>query len=68
MRLARCTLRTPVAPGLDVKYVDSRSLEDLRAHYPELRDHHLISPDIIDEAETLATIADGSQSWPLDAK
>jgi hypothetical protein len=48
-----------------VKYVDSRTLEELRAHYPELAALNLIAPDIVDEAETLRLVADESQDFVI---
>lgn len=55
----------PAGAHARVKYVDSRSLVELRAHYPELEEADLVSPDIIDEAETLGTIADESQDFVI---
>jgi predicted SAM-dependent methyltransferase len=46
-----------------VKYVDRMSVEDLYKHYPELKPHPLVPVDIIDNAEKLLTIADGSQDF-----
>jgi SAM-dependent methyltransferase len=50
----------PLPAGARVRYVDRMSVGDLRAHYPELADEELCEPDIIDDGERLATIADGS--------
>jgi SAM-dependent methyltransferase len=54
-----------VPPGSKVRYVDSWTLEELRRKYPELASAPLVVPDIIDKAETLATIADSSQDFVL---
>ena len=50
----------PLPAGARVRYVDRMSVGDLRLHYPELADERLCEPDIIDDGERLATIADGS--------
>ena len=55
----------PVSASAQVRYVDSRSLEELRAHYSELAAASLVAPDIIDEAETLSSVADGSQDFVI---
>jgi len=54
-----------VPPGTTVRYVDSTTVEELRKKYPELASVPLVSPDIIDRAETLGTIADASQDFVL---
>jgi glycosyltransferase involved in cell wall biosynthesis len=46
-----------------VRYVDRLSAVDLREHYPELRDHVLVEPDIIDDGERLSSLADASQDF-----
>ena len=43
-----------------VRYVDRLDLEGLRAHYPELSGQALAPVDIVDDGETLASIADHS--------
>jgi len=40
----------------EVLYVDSLTLEELRNHYPELNDLPLVTPDIVVDGTTLATI------------
>ncbi len=42
------------------RYVDRMGIADLRTHYPELDEYDLVTPDIVDDGETLATLADGS--------
>lgn len=56
-------LATPVY--CTVKYVDRMPLAELRAHYPELREQPLQEPDIIDDGETLSTVATGSQDFVI---
>jgi SAM-dependent methyltransferase len=46
--------------GVRVRYVDRYDLAGLRAHYPELADLSLVSVDIVDDGETLATIGSAS--------
>lgn len=55
-------LQQPFAlpPGAHARYVDSKTIEQLRAAYPELANVELVSPDIVDRVETLASIGDGS--------
>ena len=46
--------------GVRVRYVDRHSVDQLRLHYPELRDQELVPVDVIDDGETLATVPDAS--------
>lgn len=46
-----------------VDYVDRMSTEELFEQYPELREHNLVEPTIIDNAETLKTIKDGEYDF-----
>ena len=46
-----------------VKYVDRMPAAELRRHYQELAAERLVDVDIIDNGETLATIADGTQDF-----
>ena len=56
--------RTLAVPSTaTVRYVDRFGLQDLLSHYPELNGLPLQAPDIIDDGETLSTIADGSQDF-----
>jgi len=48
-----------------VRYVDRMPLDELRAHYPELRDLQLQTPDLIDDGETLTKVATGSQDFVI---
>jgi SAM-dependent methyltransferase len=43
--------------GVSVRYVDRWTLEELRRQYPELADVELVRPDILDDGETLTTVA-----------
>jgi predicted SAM-dependent methyltransferase len=53
----------PVSPLAKVKYVDRMSAAGLRAQYPELSELPLVDPEIIDNGETLSTVAAGSQDF-----
>ena len=55
----------PVARGVHVRYVDRMSVPDLRRQYPELEHLHLVHPDIIDDAERLGTVQDGSTDFVI---
>jgi predicted SAM-dependent methyltransferase len=50
---------------VSVKYVDRRSVPELRKQYPELESHALTQVDIIDNGETLNTIADETQDFVI---
>jgi SAM-dependent methyltransferase len=50
--------KLPVPPHCEVRYVDRLSVNDLRAHYPELRGVPLQPPDVIDDGERLAQFSD----------
>ncbi len=56
-------LRVP--RGASVRYVDRCGIVELRRHYPELDDVDLVSPDVIDDGETLATVADASVDFVI---
>ncbi len=49
--------------GATVSYVDKWSVEDLRSQYPDLAGERIVSPDIVDDATTLATVSDNSQDF-----
>jgi GT2 family glycosyltransferase/glycosyltransferase involved in cell wall biosynthesis/SAM-dependent methyltransferase len=51
-------LRVP--PAARVRYVDVLTRDDARKHFPELNGENLVSPDIIDNGQTLGTIGDTS--------
>ena len=54
-----------VPPRSVVKYVDRMSIPDLRRHYAEFKDLPLVPVDIIDDGETLASIAGNSQDFVI---
>lgn len=47
------------------RYVDRMSVADLRAHYPELDEYDLVSPDFIDDGESLASVPSGSMDFVI---
>lgn len=56
-------LEIPV--GVTVHYLDRMPVEQLRKQYPELSEYNLVEPDIIDNGETLASIADASLDFVI---
>lgn len=48
-----------------VRYVDRLTVEELRTHYVELAELPLVDVDIIDDGETLATIAAGELDFVI---
>jgi len=50
-------------PGVQVRYVDIASTEDLRRMYPRKAQRHLVPVDIVDDGERLATVDDGTQDF-----
>jgi len=50
-------------PGASVRYVDRKSLEDLRAEYPEWDTWDIVAPDIVTDGETLAAVPDASADF-----
>jgi SAM-dependent methyltransferase len=60
-------LHQPLAvhPGIEVKYVDRMSVDDLRRQYGELNGLPLVSPDIIDDGETLSQVGAASQDFVI---
>lgn len=53
--------------GMIVLYVDRMPVEELRKQYPELSAQPLVKPDIIDDAETLDKVEDGSVNFVIAA-
>lgn len=49
--------------GARARYVDRMGVEDLRAHYPELDEYDLVTPDFIDDGEALASVPTGSMDF-----
>jgi len=62
-------LHTPLAlpPGVTVDYVDRCTVEELRKQYPELDHLPLVEPTMIDDAETLRTVAGGVYDFVVAA-
>lgn len=60
-------LQRPLAVpnGCAVRYVDRMSVQDLRAHYPELAGCPITEPDLIDDGEQLDTVADASLDFVI---
>jgi SAM-dependent methyltransferase len=56
-------LRAP--SRVDVRYVDRFTVPELREHYPELDGYDLVTPGVIDDGETLATVADASVDFVI---
>jgi SAM-dependent methyltransferase len=56
-------LRVPAHAS--VRYVDRYEVPALRAHYPELADFDLVSPDIVTDGETLAGVPDASVDFVI---
>jgi predicted SAM-dependent methyltransferase len=59
----------PVPSGVKVRYVDIAPAEELEGHAREFKGHahglDIVTPDIVDDAQTLATIADSSQDFVI---
>jgi SAM-dependent methyltransferase len=53
----------PVSAAATVTYVDRMSKSDLLQHYPDLGDKNLVDVAVIDDGETLRTVADASQDF-----
>ncbi len=54
---------TPLRPDVRSRFVDRFQVDDLRREYPELAELDLVDIDIVDDGETLGTIADESQDF-----
>jgi len=54
-----------VPEGVKVHYVDRKSVSDLRQQYPELAAVNLVEADIVDNGETLSSIADNSWDFVI---
>jgi SAM-dependent methyltransferase len=55
----------PVPAGVRVRYVDRYTTAQLREEYPELADEPFAAVDIVDDGETLSTVADASQDFVI---
>jgi SAM-dependent methyltransferase len=51
--------------GARARYVDRMSVADLRAHYPELDEYELVTPDFIDDGEALTSVPSGSMDFVI---
>jgi SAM-dependent methyltransferase len=60
-------LQRPLAvpDGCAVRYVDRMTVQDLRAHYPELAGSPITEPDLIDDGERLNTLAIASLDFVI---
>jgi SAM-dependent methyltransferase len=56
-------LRVPAHAS--VRYVDRMRVPELREHYPELAEFDLVSPDIVDDGETLASVSEMSVDFVI---
>jgi SAM-dependent methyltransferase len=54
-----------VPDNVKVRYVDRFAEEDLRKHYPELRNVGFVPIDIVDDGELLETIDDATQDFVI---
>ena len=54
-----------VPPNATVRYVDRMSVAELRKQYRELAEYELVEVDIIDNGETLLSIADSSVDFVI---
>lgn len=52
---------------MQVEYIDRMTVDELREHYPELRDLPLVSPDLIGNAETMQGVADAEYDFLISA-
>jgi SAM-dependent methyltransferase len=55
----------PLPPNVRASYVDRLTVEELRVHYPELKNLPLVPLDIIDDGEKLNSVPDGSQDFVI---
>jgi SAM-dependent methyltransferase len=55
----------PLPDAACVSYVDRLSTAELREEYPELADRPIVDVDVVDDGETLATLADASVDFVI---
>jgi len=55
----------PVAAGVRVQYIDRKPEAGLREEYRRHADTHRVPVDVVDDAEILSAIADGSQDFVI---
>jgi SAM-dependent methyltransferase len=53
----------PLPEGASARFVDRMSVEELRAQHPDLASSSLTAPDIVDDAERLATLGAKTQDF-----
>lgn len=53
--------------AMKMDYIDRMTVEQLRSHYPELKDLPLVEPTIIGDAETFANVPDKSYDFVVSA-
>jgi SAM-dependent methyltransferase len=58
-------LPLPLPRGAHARYVDRMTVEDLRAHYPELDEYELVRPDFVDDGEELASVPSDSMDFVI---
>jgi predicted SAM-dependent methyltransferase len=49
----------------NVRYVDRKTVLELRIHYAELAEYEFVEPDVIDDGERLTSFADESQDFVI---
>lgn len=54
-----------LSPLARVRYVDRMNVADLRLHYVELKDKKLVTVDVVDDGELLATFQNASQDFVI---
>jgi SAM-dependent methyltransferase len=54
-----------VPPDVTVRYVDIKTVDQLRELFPELSEYDLVEVDIVDDGETLSSIADASVDFVI---
>lgn len=53
--------------GMQVEYIDRMTVQELREHYPELRELPLVEPDLIGNAETMEGVRDAGYDFLISA-
>ncbi|MCC6219938.1 MAG: methyltransferase domain-containing protein [Deltaproteobacteria bacterium] len=53
--------------GMDVDYIDRLTVEELRRHYPELKELPLVEPNIIGDAQYLSEISNDAYDFLISA-
>jgi predicted SAM-dependent methyltransferase len=63
LEIGALNLPLDVPPQAQVSQVDRMTVDDLRRHYPEMAELELSEVDVVDDGETLATIAEDTQDF-----